>query len=136
MDQKVTFDADLIRRYDRPGPRYTSYPTAVEFHSGFGERDYRETAHLSNEDPIPRPLSLYFHIPFCDTLCFYCACSKIVTKDRRRAVPYLEHLHREIALQAALFDSDRRVALAGGPIKMTPAFSHASANPAFSDRNP
>jgi oxygen-independent coproporphyrinogen-3 oxidase len=109
MDQKVTFDADLIRRYDRPGPRYTSYPTAVEFHSGFGERDYRETARLSNEDPIPRPLSLYFHIPFCDTVCFYCACSKIVTKDRRRAVPYLEHLHREIALQAALFDSDRRV---------------------------
>ena len=67
----VTFDPDLIRRYDRSGPRYTSYPTAVQFHSGFKEENYRAWAQQTNEEPIPRPLSLYFHIPFCDSVCYY-----------------------------------------------------------------
>jgi oxygen-independent coproporphyrinogen-3 oxidase len=105
----VTFDLDLIRRYDKAGPRYTSYPTAVQFHDGFGEAQYRAWAQQSNEEPIPRPLSLYFHIPFCDTVCFYCACNKVVTKDRSKARPYLDHLYRELALQGALFDRDRPV---------------------------
>jgi oxygen-independent coproporphyrinogen-3 oxidase len=105
----VVFDAELIRRYDKSGPRYTSYPTAVQFHDGFTEASYRAWAQQSNEEPIPRPLSLYFHIPFCDTVCFYCACNKVVTKDRSKALPYLEHLYREIALQGALFDRDRPV---------------------------
>ncbi len=105
----VTFDADLIRRYDKAGPRYTSYPTAVQFHSGFGSKRYRAWAAQTNSEPIPRPLSLYFHLPFCDTVCYYCACNKVVTKDRSRAGPYLENLHREIALQGALFDRDRVV---------------------------
>lgn len=109
MDQHVKFDAELIRRYDRAGPRYTSYPTAVQFHSGFGESQYREHARRSNEGEAVRPLSLYFHLPFCDTVCFYCACNKIITKNRSRAAPYLERVHREIELQGRLFDRSRPV---------------------------
>jgi oxygen-independent coproporphyrinogen-3 oxidase len=107
MDQTLVFDAELIRCYDRSGPRYTSYPTAVQFHDGFGVDRYREVARATN--PSGRPLSLYFHIPFCDTVCFYCACNKVVTKDRGRSEPYLERLHQEIALQGELFDRRRTV---------------------------
>jgi len=71
MDQSLIFNVDLIRRYDKSGPRYTSYPTAIQFHQGFGEAQYRACALATNHGA--RPLSLYFHIPFCDTLCFYCA---------------------------------------------------------------
>jgi oxygen-independent coproporphyrinogen-3 oxidase len=106
---QLKFDPELIRRYDTSGPRYTSYPTAVQFHAGFTEADYRAQAQRSNQAAAPRPLSLYFHIPFCDTVCFYCACNKVVTKDRKRASPYLGRLHREIALQGALFERARTV---------------------------
>jgi oxygen-independent coproporphyrinogen-3 oxidase len=109
MAQHIVFDIDLIKRYDQTGPRYTSYPTAAQFHTGILERDYRKWARHSNEDPIPRPLSLYFHIPFCDTVCYYCACTKVVTKNHQRADEYLEYLCREIALQGLLFDPDRIV---------------------------
>ena len=109
MAQHIVFDIDLIKRYDQTGPRYTSYPTAAQFHTGILERDYRKWARHSNEDPIPRPLSLYVHIPFCDTVCFYCACTKVVTKNHQRADEYLEYLCREIALQGQLFDPDRIV---------------------------
>lgn len=106
-DQRTVFDLDLIKRYDQSGPRYTSYPTAVEFHEGFNEAAYRATCERSNASG--RPLSLYFHIPFCDTLCFYCACNKIATKDRSLAQPYLERLYREMELQSTLFDDQRVV---------------------------
>lgn len=109
MDQSLVFDPDLIRRYDKSGPRYTSYPTAPQFHSGFGEEQYRAWAKRTNEEPVLRPLSLYFHIPFCDTVCFYCGCNKVVTKDRSKASPYLAHLYQEIAMQGALFDRRRTV---------------------------
>jgi oxygen-independent coproporphyrinogen-3 oxidase len=109
MIQMALFNADLIRRYDSTGPRYTSYPTAVQFHEGFGQQDYREHAARSNEDLIPRPISLYFHLPFCGTVCFYCACNKIITKNRDRAVPYLSRLHLEIARHGNLYDRDRQV---------------------------
>ncbi len=107
MDQRLTFDADLIRRYDKTGPRYTSYPTAVQFTEAFDEQRYRDWVRRSNTGG--RPLSLYFHLPFCDTVCFYCACNKIVTKNRKRAAPYLDHLFLEIERQGALFDRDRPV---------------------------
>jgi len=107
MDTSLIFDAELIRKYDKAGPRYTSYPTAVQFHEGFDEAQYRTLATASNA--AGKSLSLYFHIPFCDTVCFYCACNKIVTRNRQRAAPYLERLHREIALQGALFDHNRPV---------------------------
>jgi len=109
MDQSLEFDIELIRRYDRAGPRYTSYPTAVQFQPSFGEPQYLAAVEYSNGDPVPTPLSLYFHLPFCATVCFYCACNKVVTKNRNRAAPYLERLHHEIALQGKLFDRDRRV---------------------------
>lgn len=109
MQQSLVFDAELIKKYDKAGPRYTSYPTAVQFHTGFGVAEYRAAIARSNAEPTLRPLSLYFHIPFCDTVCFYCGCNKIVTKNRTRAVPYLEQLHREIALQGELFDRRRVV---------------------------
>ena len=109
MNQDLEFDAELTRRYDQTGPRYTSYPTAVQFHEGFLATNYRALAEKSNAEPHPKPLSIYIHIPFCTTVCFYCACNKIATKDRSRAVPYLEHLYREIATQGALFDHTRTV---------------------------
>lgn len=102
--QTIVFDPALIRRYDTAGPRYTSYPTAVQFHPGFGEAQYRPAAEQSGG-----PLSLYFHLPFCDTVCFYCACNKIITRNRTRAAPYLETLHHEIVLQSALFGRERMV---------------------------
>ena len=104
---KLEFDHQLIARYDLSGPRYTSYPTAVQFSEAFAIEDYRQQVALSNESG--RPLSLYFHLPFCDTICFYCACNKIVTKNRKRAQPYLDSLYQEIALQAELFDNNRKV---------------------------
>lgn len=107
MDQSLVFDLELINRYDKSGPRYTSYPTAVQFHEGFGEDDYRRIARGSNAGKPP--LSLYFHLPFCDTVCFYCACNKIATKDRSKAQPYLDRVYKEMAMQAALFDSGRVV---------------------------
>ncbi len=107
MQQSIEFDLQLIKKYDRSGPRYTSYPTAVQFHDGFGEADYK--AAVARGNAAGRPLSLYFHIPFCDTICFYCACNKVATKDRGKAQPYLDLMYKELAMQAALFDSDRRV---------------------------
>jgi oxygen-independent coproporphyrinogen-3 oxidase len=107
VDQGIVLDPALIAKYDQTGPRYTSYPTAVEFHDGFGEPAYRAACDRAN--PAGRPLSLYFHIPFCDTVCFYCACNKIATKDRSLTVPYLQRLYRELELQAALCDRSRRV---------------------------
>ncbi len=107
--RRVVFDADLIRRYDVAGPRYTSYPTAVQFHPGFDAGRYRAAAVQSNSAAPTGPLSLYFHLPFCDTVCFYCACNKIVTKNRARAAPYLDAVHREVAMQAELFARGRVV---------------------------
>ncbi|MEC9313858.1 MAG: coproporphyrinogen III oxidase, partial [Pseudomonadota bacterium] len=107
MSNTLEFDIDLIQRYDNAGPRYTSYPTAVEFHEGFNADSYKKHIALSNQRG--GPLSLYFHLPFCDTVCFYCACNKVVTKNRAHAEPYLQNLYKEIAMQAELFDSDRVV---------------------------
>jgi len=104
---KVEFDAELIKRYDKAGPRYTSYPTAVQFSDNYTSADYKQFAEKSNQ--TKQPLSLYFHIPFCDTVCFYCGCNKVVTKDRSKAAPYLERVHKEIEMQAALFDNSRMV---------------------------
>jgi len=109
VDQRIVFDADLLRRYDRAGPRYTSYPTAVQFHEGFDRDAYAAACARTNVEEALRPLSLYFHIPFCDTICFFCGCNKIATKDRDRAQPYLSRLYRELEMQSALFDSSRIV---------------------------
>lgn len=120
-DAEPLFDADLLGRYDRRGPRYTSYPTALQFHDGFTGRDYRDCVADTNADPIPAPLSLYVHIPFCAKACLYCACTRVITRNRAHAAEYLERLVVEIARQAELFDTDRVVEqlhLGGG----TPTF--------------
>ncbi|MFP7721335.1 oxygen-independent coproporphyrinogen III oxidase [Lysobacter sp. A3-1-A15] len=109
MIATAQFDPGLLRRYDRPGPRYTSYPTAPQFHAGFGERELRDTVAASNGDPIPRRLSLYVHVPFCMSPCFYCGCNRIITRDLARGETYLVRLYREIAMMAELFDRDREV---------------------------
>ncbi|MEQ8937137.1 MAG: oxygen-independent coproporphyrinogen III oxidase, partial [Gammaproteobacteria bacterium] len=103
------FNRELIGRYDLSGPRYTSYPSALEFHEQFGMDQYQRLTESTNEELVPRPLSLYVHLPFCNTVCYYCACNKIITANRERARPYLEDLHREIAMQGNLFDKDRVV---------------------------
>jgi len=111
----------LLTRYDVAAPRYTSYPTAPHFRDDFGPADYASIALASNEDPIPKPLSLYVHIPFCHSLCYYCACSKVITQHRDKAETYLGYLERELALQAGFFDTDRalmQLHLGGG----TPTF--------------
>ncbi|WP_031432360.1 oxygen-independent coproporphyrinogen III oxidase [Methylomarinum vadi] len=107
MDQSIVFDLDLINRYNTSGPRYTSYPTALELHEGFDDSDYRK--HITQSNAAGGPLSLYFHIPFCDTVCYYCACNKIITKNRKHAEPYLDNLCREITMQGELFDRRRIV---------------------------
>ena len=121
MQSTVLFDHDLIKRYDVAGPRYTSYPTAVQFNESFDAHAYKIHAQQSNEEVIPADLSLYFHIPFCDTLCFYCACNKIVTNNKTKGEEYLQRLLKEVELQSTLFDKDRKVSqfhLGGG----TPTF--------------
>ncbi|MES2818108.1 MAG: oxygen-independent coproporphyrinogen III oxidase [Pseudomonadota bacterium] len=109
MGQPLSFNRALVEKYDRPGPRYTSYPTAPQFSTAFALDDYRGAVDASNRLAAPKPLSLYIHIPFCKSLCYYCACNKIITQKTHRAVEYLDYLKREIALQAALFDGTRTV---------------------------
>ena len=109
MDQQVEFNTDLIKRYDVAGPRYTSYPTAVQFIEGFDANVYRRFTTASNNELIPKPLSLYVHLPFCRSLCYYCGCTKKVTRHEEQGVRYLELLDREIEMQGKLFDIDREV---------------------------
>jgi oxygen-independent coproporphyrinogen-3 oxidase len=88
---------EMLRRLDTPGPRYTSYPTADRFHAAFTDADYRGALHASAHEP----LSVYVHVPFCESLCWYCACNKIVTRHHEQAQRYLDVLEREIALHVA-----------------------------------
>jgi len=105
----TVFDTDVLRRYDRPGPRYTSYPSAPQFRADFTEAELREHAARSNADPIPRQLSLYFHIPYCFSPCFYCGCNRLITRDLSKGRTYVERLVREIEAMGRLFDRDRDV---------------------------
>ena len=103
----ILFHPDLLAKYSANGPRYTSYPTAPQFRDDFDIDHYRHAA--ADAGAADTDLSLYFHIPFCDTVCFYCGCNKVATKNRARAKPYLAQIQREIALQAQLFDTARPV---------------------------
>ncbi|MGV7208366.1 oxygen-independent coproporphyrinogen III oxidase [Oxalobacteraceae bacterium A2-2] len=105
----VQFDAALITKLSQSGPRYTSYPTADRFQPGFGYANYLEAVAALRMRPARRPASLYIHIPFCDTVCYYCGCNKIVTKDRSKAATYLSYLKREIAMQAGLFSGMNQI---------------------------
>ncbi|MFR0693187.1 oxygen-independent coproporphyrinogen III oxidase [Enterobacterales bacterium AE_CKDN230030158-1A_HGKHYDSX7] len=112
MPESMNFNRALVQKYDRPGPRYTSYPTAPQFHGAFAADDYRAAARRSNHpgnQGVAKPLSVYIHVPFCQSLCYYCACNKIITRKTHRAEQYLDYLKREVALQAELFDRSRKL---------------------------
>ena len=102
-------DLELIRRLDKNGPRYTSYPTADRFVDTFNAESYRKWVAKREVGGIDRPLSLYIHIPFCNTLCFYCACNKVITKDRSKSAEYVRYLIKEMAMQAMLLGPDQVV---------------------------
>ena len=99
----IEFDAAIISKLSQSGPRYTSYPTADRFSSAFGYGNFLEALAALRMRGGRRPLSLYIHVPFCDSICYYCACNKIVTKDRSKAVTYLSYLKQEIEMQSKLF---------------------------------
>lgn len=103
------FDARLIARYDARGPRYTSYPTAPQFRPDFKADALRAAIARSNQASPPRPLSVYVHVPFCMSPCFYCGCNRIITRDLTRSDQYLDYLERELTLTAPLFDAAREV---------------------------
>ena len=114
-------DINLIHHYDVNGPRYTSYPTALNFNRNFAADDYIAAIERANTATPDAPLSIYVHIPFCASPCFYCACTKVITRQRSIAALYLQRLQQEIEQQAALFPGSRKIEqlhLGGG----TPTF--------------
>jgi len=121
---RLEVDLDLLKKYNRPGPRYTSYPTAPHFHEGFGPEEYRQEILATNAGETPRDLSLYFHFPFCKSLCYFCACNVVITKDASRVGHYLGVLKKEIDLVSNLVDSRRQVVQmhwgGGTPTYMSP----------------
>ena len=96
-------DEQLLRRFDVPGPRYTSYPTADRFVEAFGCDDYIQALEQRRAGSMALPLSLYVHIPFCESLCYYCACNKVITKHHSKSAEYLRYLSRELELQVEHF---------------------------------
>ena len=100
--ENLVFDPQIIRRFDVNGPRYTSYPTADRFVEAFDSEAAKLWLGKRNIGGISRPLSLYFHIPFCNTICYYCACNKIITKDHGRSAKYLKYLAKELDIQATV----------------------------------
>jgi oxygen-independent coproporphyrinogen-3 oxidase len=109
LDHVPQFDEVLVRRYDVPGPRYTSYPTAPQFTPAFGEAELRAHADRARWQAVARPLSLYVHVPYCFSPCFYCGCTRVITRDRSKGREYVMRLRLEIERVAALFDPTREV---------------------------
>ena len=118
---ELAIDPVLIRKYDVSGPRYTSYPTADRFVEAFGEAQLRPWLAKRNIGGITQPLSLYVHLPFCRSLCWYCACNKVVTRDRGKSAQYIKYLEKELALLGPALEGSREISqlhLGGG----TPTF--------------
>ena len=103
----LAIDIDLLKKYAVPGPRYTSYPPAPVFNAAFGWREYVHAIDTSNT--TQRPLSLYIHLPYCRSLCWYCGCNRVITRNRAKIRTYLDYLHREICLIGEKIASDRKV---------------------------
>lgn len=108
-NNQLIIDLELIRRLDKNGPRYTSYPTADRFVEAFNAESYALWVEKREIGGVSRPLSLYIHIPFCNTLCFYCACNKVITKDRSKSAEYVRYLIKEMEMQAKLLGPGRVV---------------------------
>jgi oxygen-independent coproporphyrinogen-3 oxidase len=105
----LVIDPVLIRKHDVSGPRYTSYPTADRFVEAFGAAELRQWLARRNIGGIAQPLSVYVHLPFCESLCWYCGCNKVVTRDRTRSAQYIKDLEKEMALLAPLLGADRAI---------------------------
>lgn len=103
-------DLELIKKYDRPGPRYTSYPTAPHFTDSFTSEKYLDEIIRTNNETNPPDLSLYYHLPFCDTLCYFCGCNMIITRNRDRIKEYIKYLKNEIDLLRTFIVPNRKVA--------------------------
>ncbi len=103
------FEVDLkkFKKYDKPGPRYTSYPTAPQFNEKFTYKEFVDEIIKTNRELVKSPLSIYFHIPYCDTLCYFCGCNMIVTRNRERIREYIKYLKREIDLLKSYLSEDR-----------------------------
>jgi oxygen-independent coproporphyrinogen-3 oxidase len=106
---ELVIDPVLIRKHDVSGPRYTSYPTADRFVEAFGEIELRQWLAKRNIGGISQPLSAYVHIPFCNTICYYCACNKVITRDRSKSAKYIKYLEKELAMVRPLLGSDRKL---------------------------
>ncbi|UCG51603.1 MAG: oxygen-independent coproporphyrinogen III oxidase [Candidatus Latescibacterota bacterium] len=121
---KLNVDLELLKKYNRPGPRYTSYPTAPQFSEDFGSSDFRAEIVDSNKVANAPNLSLYFHIPFCRSLCYFCACNTIITHSQERVEKYLADLKEEIDLLSGLISPGRKVVQlhwgGGTPTYLTP----------------
>lgn len=124
-NHQIVVDLQLLKKYDRSGPRYTSYPTAPYFHTGIGADAYQQ--HLAEDEAAVahQDLSLYLHLPFCDTLCYFCGCNMMVTHSQEKVEQYLDYLERELQLLSASIQSERQVAQlhwgGGTPTHLTPA---------------
>lgn len=105
--QDVTFDLELIKKYDNPAPRYTSYPPATELKTDVSERDFRIA--ISEFNQRQSPLSLYFHLPFCQSACYFCGCNVVVSNNKKIAESYLEYLNKEIEIGSQLIDTSKKV---------------------------
>ncbi|MEH6471696.1 MAG: oxygen-independent coproporphyrinogen III oxidase [Halopseudomonas sp.] len=107
QDAQIKWDLDLIQRYDLSGPRYTSYPTAIQFDPALTAEQLVDAGQSTTD--ISAPLSLYVHIPFCTHVCYFCACNKMITRNKKRAAPYLEELYKEMATLSEWYSNDRIV---------------------------
>lgn len=120
----MNINLDLLKKYDVPGPRYTSYPPAPHFHEKFTHEDYLNEIVKTNYGENLRDLSLYFHIPYCDTLCYFCGCNMIVTRNHDRMREYIKYLKNEIDLLRQYLNPDRKVAQlhwgGGTPTSLSP----------------
>src|ERR1700730_12383250 len=124
MNVDLPLDPDLLRRYGKPGPRYTSYPTAPHFEPEFGIAEFQRFVNETGENTPPRPLSLYVDIPFCSSRCLYCECNRVITRSADRAATYVARLMREIEIVAPLFGHRDVLQLhfgGGTPNFLTPA---------------
>lgn len=123
--ENVFFEPNLIKEFDIPGPRYTSYPTADRFLDSFDARAFKEHLAARSGSAVERALSLYLHIPFCNTVCYYCACNKIATKDHSLVEKYLQYLDKEMSMQLEHLSGSRLVSQihwgGGTPTFLSPA---------------
>ncbi|MFQ5676275.1 MAG: oxygen-independent coproporphyrinogen III oxidase [bacterium] len=110
INKALSVDMEMLLRYNKPGPRYTSYPTAPQFTEAFASRQFMDEVVQTNQSENPADLSLYFHLPFCDTLCYFCGCTMIITRNRERIDEYVNYIIKEVELVSRYISPGRKVA--------------------------